>query len=108
MKIKEKVYLCIFSIVFAIILGTVVMLIGHGNTGNTNGFNPIARQFGGTVTINLESNRKLVNVSWKKDDSLWILTRKMRKDEEAETYEYKEDSAFGVIEGTVVVIEHKE
>lgn len=105
---KEKVYLGVLSVVFAIVLGTVIMLTGNSNTGNTSGFNPIARQFGGTVTINLESNRKLVNVSWKKDDSLWILTRKMRRDEEAETYEYKEDSAFGVIEGTVVVIEHKE
>lgn len=103
---SEKFYLGIISIIFAIIFGIITVLSGHGNT--SNGFNPIARQFGGTITINLENNRKLVNVSWKKDDSLWILTRKMRKDEEAETYEYKEDSTFGVIEGTVVVIEHKE
>lgn len=102
---SEKFYLGVMSIIFAVIFGIITILSGHGNT---SGFNPIARQFGGTVTINLENNRKLVNVSWKKDDSLWILTRKMRKDEEAETYEYKEDSTFGVIEGTVVVIEHKE
>lgn len=102
---SEKFYLGVMSIIFAVIFGIITILSGHGDT---SGFNPIARKLGGTVTVNLENNRKLVNVSWKKDDSLWILTRKMRKDEEAETYEYKEDSTFGVIEGTVVVIEHKE
>ena len=101
----QKIYLGALAIVFSIIMGFIVMLT---NSVDSSGFNPIARQFGGTVTINLENNRKLVNVSWKKDDSLWILTRKMRKEEEAETYEYKEDSAFGVIEGTVYIIEHKE
>jgi len=52
-------------------------------------------------------NKKLVNISWKADDSLWILTREMRKDEDPEIYEYHEDSTFGVIEGTVIIIEHK-
>ena len=77
-----------------------------GNHAST--FNPIAREVGGTITVNLEPNRKLVNISWKTDNSLWILTRKMKNNEDAEEYEYKEDSSFGIIEGTVKIIEHKQ
>ena len=83
------------------------LLGGTAHVGSGSSFNPIAREFGGTVTVNLEPNRKLVNISWKTDNSLWVLTRKMRDGEEAEEYEYREDSSFGIIEGTVKIIEHK-
>lgn len=80
-----------------------------------------ARKFGGTTKIDLPVNQKLVNVTWKDNDnsppSLWILTRPMRKagdttrsaslfDDFAETYTFKEKSTFGVIEGTVIIVEH--
>ena len=73
----------------------------------TSGCNPVARQFGGTVHINLKENQKLINCGWKTNDSLWILTRPMREDEKPETYTYQEDSTFGVLEGTVIIQESR-
>ena len=71
------------------------------------GCNPVARKFGGNVEINLKPGEKLSNVTWKKD-SLWILTKPMRPTDIAETYSFKEDSTFGLLEGTVTIKEHKE
>ena len=73
------------------------------------GDNAMTRHFGGDMTINLPNNTKLVNASWvgTKDSSMWYLTRPMRDDESAETYKYQEDSTFGVMTGTVTLVEHK-
>lgn len=71
------------------------------------GCNPVARRMGGNMTIKLQPGEKLVNATWK-DTSLWILTRKMRPDDVEETYKFKEDSTFGVLEGTVTIYEYKE
>lgn len=64
------------------------------------------KHLGGSMTINLEPNVKLVNVTWK-DDSLWFLTKPMTEEDVAETYYFEEDSEFGVFEGTVTIVEHK-
>jgi hypothetical protein len=66
--------------------------------------NYVARFYGGTTTIELEKDQKLLNASWKQD-SLWILTRARKPDEPIETYKYKEDSTFGVLQGTVNIVE---
>ena len=58
------------------------------------------------MELNLEPNTKLEVITWK-EDSLWVLTRPMKEDEEAETYSYKQHSNFGVIEGEVIIKEHK-
>ena len=71
------------------------------------GCNPVARKMGCNMTINLKPGEKLVNATWK-DTSLWILTRKMKSDDVVETYKFKEDSTFGVLEGTVTIYEYKE
>lgn len=63
-----------------------------------------ARKFGGEYTVHLPENKKLVEVTWK-DNSLWYSTRDMRKDENAETYTFQEDSVGDVMEGTVTIIE---
>ena len=68
--------------------------------------NYTARNLGGNVTINIEENRKLVNVTWK-NSSLWILTREMNENDIAESYKFVEDSNFGVFKGTVNIIESK-
>lgn len=68
--------------------------------------NQRAKNFGGTANVNLEPNRKLVTVTWK-DDQIWYLTRPMDSSEKAETYNFQEESSWGVIEGTVVIIESK-
>lgn len=68
--------------------------------------NTQVRVLGGSTTVNLPQGEKLVTITWKKD-SLWYCTRKMKNNEQAETYIFKEDSAFGVLEGTVTICEHK-
>jgi len=65
-----------------------------------------ARHWGGSYTMELPANEKVVTVSWK-DSNLWILTRPMKKDEVAETFTLHESSNFGVLQGTVVITEKK-
>ena len=67
----------------------------------------MARNYGGDITLKLEPNRKLENITWK-EDSLWYLTRPMNENEQAITYTFEQSSEFGVFEGTVTVIESKE
>ena len=64
-----------------------------------------ARTFGGVDTINLPENTKLVNATWK-ETNLWYLTRPSKPGELGETYTFKEDSSYGLAEGTVVIVEH--
>ena len=66
--------------------------------------NGSVKEFGGKANIELEPGKKLEEITWK-DANLWILTRPMRKDEEAETHTFYESSEFHVFEGEVVVIE---
>lgn len=74
-----------------------------------------AKHLGGTMTVELEKDQKLVTCSWKggtqsgstslQSTSLWILTRTRKEGEQAETYKYSEKSTMGVLEGTVVIQE---
>lgn len=66
-----------------------------------------ARNLGGDVTIELEPNQKLEMITWKNSD-LWYLTRPMTANDVAETHIFQESSIFGVVEGTVTIIESKE
>lgn len=66
-----------------------------------------ARNLGGTSTETLQPNVKLVNVTWK-EKSLWIITRPMQPNEKAETYEFKESSLMGVLEGKIIIKEVKQ
>jgi hypothetical protein len=68
--------------------------------------NQRVRNFGGTTNKNLPKGEKLVNITWK-NDSMWILTRKMNENDVAETYSFKEESSFGLLEGNLVIIESK-
>lgn len=61
-------------------------------------------QFAKHVTVELEKDQRLVNCSWKKE-SLWILVRARESGEVPRTYKYTEKSDFGIIEGTVTIIE---
>lgn len=65
------------------------------------------KNFGGSMTLELEPNQKLEEITWK-DDNLWYLTRPMRADEEPETHTFQQSSEFGVFEGTVTVVESRE
>ena len=66
--------------------------------------NQRAKQFGGTMEIEIPTNKKFVNATWK-DDDLWYLTRDRKPGEEPETWTFEEDSSFGVLEGKVIFIE---
>jgi hypothetical protein len=65
--------------------------------------NQKARNFGGTMSIEVEG--KLENITWRGNDSLWVLVRPRRVGEIAETHTFKENSNFGVIQGTVIIKE---
>jgi len=65
-----------------------------------------AKHYGGTMKINLEPNQKLVDVTWK-ENSLWYMTKPMSETDIAETYTFKEESGFGLVEGKVIFIESK-
>ena len=63
-----------------------------------------ARRLGGDITLELDAGLKLEEITWK-EDSLWYLTRPMRDDENPETHVFKQNSDFGIMEGSVTVIE---
>lgn len=70
----------------------------------------MAKQYGGTYVINLERGKKLVNITWKNESDLWILTRTMSRNDSSEKYEFSQDkgkvlNVFG--DGKVVILESK-
>jgi hypothetical protein len=64
------------------------------------------KNWGGEGTINLPKGRKLVNVTWKETE-IWYLTRPMDSNDVAESYQFQEESSWGVMEGTYNIIETK-
>lgn len=68
--------------------------------------NSRVKHWGGEGTINLPNGRKLVNVTWK-ENQIWYLTRPMNSNDVAETYQFHEESSWGVIEGTYNIVETK-
>ncbi len=84
-----------------IILGLLVGIVLCGCSDKT-----MARRYGGDSTVNLNPGEKLEEVTWK-DNDLWILTKPMKDGDVAEEYTFQEDSEFGIIEGTVHIIEHE-
>jgi hypothetical protein len=68
--------------------------------------NERAKSFGGKAEIVLPANEKLVVATWK-ETSLWYLTKPMDSADKAETYTFREESSFGVMEGTYIIKEVK-
>ena len=75
-------------------------------TSTLTGCQGATKSFGGSMTLNLEPNQKLEEITWK-DGSLWYLTRSMTDDDIAETHTFQQQSEFGVFEGTVIILESK-
>lgn len=71
------------------------------------GCQTVTKNYGGEMTVNLEPNRKLEEVTWK-DNSLWYLTRPMTDEDVAETHTFQQQTDLGVFEGTVTIVESKE
>jgi hypothetical protein len=64
------------------------------------------KNWGGTATMHLPENQKLVTVTWKESE-LWYLTKPMTNEDVAETYEFREESSFGLMEGKYIIKESK-
>ena len=86
------------AIAVGVLLGLLVVSAGCGQF--------FARKYGGTSTEQLPPNTKLVNVTWK-ENSLWLVTRPMRPDEQPETYEFRESAIVGVLEGKIIIKESR-
>lgn len=71
-----------------------------------NGCQTTTKNWGGNTTLELEPNEKLEEITWK-DDSLWYLTRPMTENDIAEIHVFKQSSNWGVLEGTVTIVESK-
>jgi hypothetical protein len=68
--------------------------------------NEMARNFGGTETVELPEGRRLVNITWKGDKgaaNLWVLTKEDTT--KPTTYFFEEKSGYGVMEGKVIIKE---
>jgi hypothetical protein len=98
MKVRTSNWL--FGIMMIVIVG--ISFIATSCTDNQR-----ARGWGGTMTINLEPNEKLVNVTWKETD-MWLLTRPMVAGEQPQVYKFKEKSTFGVMQGEITIVESRE
>ena len=85
-----------------------VFLVGLLCAISLTGCQGAARSLGGTVTIKLEPNVKLEEITWKDDSSLWYLTRPMTAEDVPETHTFQESSEFGMVEGKVIIIESRE
>jgi hypothetical protein len=95
MKVRTSNWL--FGIILILVVG--ISLVSTSCTQNSR-----AKKYGGNMTINLEPNEKLVNMTWK-DSNLWVLTRPMLSGEQPQVYKFKEKSPLGIIEGTITIIE---
>ena len=68
--------------------------------------NNLAKNYGGTMDINLPKGEKLVNITWK-DGQVWYLTRPMEANEMPIVSKFHEKSEHGLVEGTIVIHESK-
>lgn len=66
----------------------------------------MVRNYGGTETVKLPPNQRLLNATWK-GDQLWYIVEPMPEGYIPTTKTFKEKSAFGVVEGSVIFIESK-
>jgi len=89
-----KKYLCCFVLALSLFAGCTAQ--------------DMAKEYGGTVTITVPADEKFVNITWKTGESrsnLWVLTRKRVPSDTKETYKFHESSAFGLLQGTVLIVE---
>jgi len=65
-----------------------------------------ARSLGGSSEIKLEKGQRLLEVTWKGND-IWLLTEPMDSDYQPRTKTFYEDSAWGLYEGKITIIESR-
>lgn len=87
------------KILFLFCIATIVL---SSCTSNTR-----ARNWGGNKTIELPKGKRLIEVTWKDNSSLWYLTEDMDSTYVPKTKYFQEESRFGVMEGCVKFVESK-
>ena len=68
----------------------------------------MAKNYGGTATVTIPSDRKFVNITWKNESDLWILTRPRQAGEKPETFAFTQEKGaiFSLTgNGTVNIVE---
>ena len=68
--------------------------------------NSRVKNWGGKATLNLPAGQKLMNVTWK-EGQLWYVTRPMKSTDSVETYQFQEESGYGIMEGNYTIIEKR-
>lgn len=82
-----------------------LILLGGGTCAYNCNKQHIARNWGGSMTVDLEPGEKLETVTWKEDE-LWYQTRPMRPDEQPEEHTFHQKKAgTGRWDGKVVLKE---
>lgn len=69
----------------------------------------MTKRLGGTTTIDIPAGKKLVpyTVQWEpKESNLWYLTEDAEPGYKAKSYEFRESSNLGALEGKIVFVEH--
>ena len=84
---------------FAIIMTMIIAIISLISLSSCQ--NMRVKNFGGSMTIELKANQKLMNVTWK-DQELWYLTTEMDANDKPKTSTFHEKSKNGILEGTVI------
>ena len=66
-----------------------------------------ARRYGGNIEIQVDSGYKLLEVTWKDGGDLWMLMEEMDSDYVPKTKVFKEQSSFGIMEGSITFKESR-
>jgi hypothetical protein len=88
------------GIVIALLFMATMLAIGTLTSCTKN---EMARNYGGSMDITLQPHQRVQNVTWKETD-LWILTKEDTTP--PTTYKFEEKSTYGIMEGTINIIEH--
>lgn len=90
-----------FYIIMLIIIALIMLFLAQGCTKQSRVF-----VWGGSDTIILQPNEKLINVTWK-ESNVWFFTRPMSTTDSCETYTFYESSSVGLLEGKLIIKEVK-
>lgn len=96
---KSELTVIVISLVFLITMICINCMSSCSDQGR-------AKNWGGTMDLELEPNDKLIEVTWK-GDQLWILTKAMKEDDIADEYKFYEKSTLGILEGCINIKEKK-
>jgi hypothetical protein len=95
---KNKINKTLFMRVLLLLM---LLVVSSACTENAR-----ARNFGGTVTLEIPCGMKVGNITWKKS-ALWYSTSPMPKGYKPVTHVFQEESSFGLLEGKYILRESK-